>query len=66
MKLITSVELSKRTETELRGLFAMVSKDLIQTKRDTWERRNALASLENINRVLNGMRARPRAVKPGF
>ena len=66
MKLITSVELSKRTETELRGLFAMVSKDLIQTKRDTWERRNALASLENINRVLNGMRARPRTAKPGF
>ncbi len=62
MKLITSVELSKRTETELRGLFAMVSKDLIQTDRDTWERRNALASLENINRVLNGM----RAAKPGF
>ncbi len=66
MKLITSVELSNKTETELRGLFGMVSKALVQTERDTPERRNALASLENINRVLNGMRARPRAAKPGF
>ena len=62
MKLITSVELSKRTEAELRALFGMVSKVLVQTERDTWERRNALASLENISRTLNAM----RAAKPGF
>ena len=66
MKLITSVELSNKTETELRALFGMVSKALVQTDRGTPERRNALASLENINRTLNGMRARPRAAKPGF
>ncbi len=57
MRLITSVELSNKTETELRGLFGMVSKALVQTERDTPERRNALASLENISRKLNGMRA---------
>ncbi len=57
MKLITSVELSNKTETELRGLFGMVSKALVQTERDTPERRNALVSLENISRTLNGMRA---------
>ena len=57
MRLITSVDLSKKSELELRGLFSMVSKALVQTERDTPERRNALASLENISRTLNGMRA---------
>ncbi len=66
MRLITSVDLSNKTERELRGIFGMVSKALVQTERDTPERRNALASLENISCTLNGMQARPRAAKPGF
>ena len=52
MRLITSVDLSNRTETELRGLFGMISKALVQTERDTPDRRNALASLENISRAM--------------
>ena len=51
MKLITNHELHKRSESELSALFCMVSKGLVRTKRGSPERRNALASLENISRA---------------
>ena len=51
MKLITNHELHKRSESELSALFCMVSKGLVRTKRGSPERRNALASLENIIRA---------------
>jgi hypothetical protein len=51
MKLISSHELQKRSESELSALFCTVSKGLIRTKKGSPERRNALASLENINRA---------------
>ena len=50
MRLISNVELHQRSENELSALFSMVSKALVRTERGTPERRNALASLENIAR----------------
>ena len=51
MKLILTHELHKRSESELSALFSTVSKGLVRTKRGSPERRNALASLENISRA---------------
>ncbi len=51
MKLITNLELAAKTERELSALFGAVSKALVTTARGTAQRRNALASLENISRA---------------
>ncbi len=51
MKLISNHELHKQSESELSALFCAVSKGLVRTKRGSPERRNALASLENISRA---------------
>ncbi len=51
MKLISAFELHRRSENELSALFGHVSKGLVLTGRGTPERRNALASLENISRA---------------
>ena len=61
MKLIVNYELHKRSESELSALFCTVSKGLVRTKRESPERRNALASLENISRARV---ARMRACQP--
>ena len=50
MRMMTRSELAGRNEGELAALFGAVSKKLVLTGRDTPERRNALATLENINR----------------
>ena len=54
MRLITSQELSERTDKELQVLFNTVSKALALTEVGTPERRNALATLENIERARAG------------
>ena len=51
MKLISKHELQKQSESELSALFCTVSKGLVRTKRGSPERRNTLASLENISRA---------------
>ena len=51
MRLISAFELESRSENELSALFQKVSKGLIRTQRNTPARRNALATLENINRA---------------
>ena len=51
MKLITTHELNRRSLNELSALFAQVSRGLVSTQRGTPERRNALATLENIARA---------------
>lgn len=51
MKLISTHELHERSESELSALFCLVSKGLIRTQKGSPERRNALASLENISRA---------------
>ena len=54
MRLITSQELRERTDEELQALFNAVSKSLAITKAKSPERRNALATLENIERARAG------------
>ena len=48
MKLITRFELATRSKTELHGLYREVFGALVRSTSDSAERRNALASLENI------------------
>lgn len=62
MKLISNLELHARNELELSTMFCAVSKGLVRTKRDSPERRNALASLENISRA----RAQRMMMRPAF
>jgi hypothetical protein len=52
MKLISNSELDRHSDDELAALFCHFSKGLVRTKRHSPERRNALASLENISRAL--------------
>ena len=49
MKLISNHELYQRSESELSALFRAVSEGLVRSERGSPERRNALASLENIS-----------------
>jgi hypothetical protein len=51
MKLISNHELRQRSESELTALFRTVSEELVRTSRGSHERRNTLASLENISRA---------------
>jgi hypothetical protein len=51
MRLISNHELQQRSESELSALFRTVSEGLVRTSRGSPERRNALASLENIGRA---------------
>ncbi len=48
MKLITRVELASRSLSDLHGLYRATFDALARSTLDTPERRNALASLENI------------------
>lgn len=52
MNLITRFELAALSETELRGLMRDVCNALARSELDSPERRNALASLENIQAEL--------------
>ena len=58
MRLISVFELHRRSATELSVLFGQVSKGLALTQRGTPERRNALATLENIARARRALMAR--------
>ena len=53
MNLITHYELASKSVSELRGLYRTVFNTLVQSVPESAERRNALASLENISRELN-------------
>ena len=55
-KIITTLELQKHSDSELSILFREVSQDLAQSEPDSPERRNALASMENINRAMHKRR----------
>lgn len=50
MKLISNLELQRLSDSELAALFHSISQYLVRTQRHSHERRNALATLENINR----------------
>jgi len=58
-KIITPSELHHHSESELSALFRKVSQELTGTEPGSAERRNALASLENIQRARASRRARP-------
>ena len=53
MKLITRYELASKSILELRGLYRTVFNALVQSVPESAQRRNALASLENISREIN-------------
>jgi hypothetical protein len=63
MKLISNYELQKQSDSELAALFTAVSQGLVQTGRGSHERRNALASLENISRARALRTAKPRGLR---
>ena len=52
MKLITRFELAAKSETELYTLLREVFNELARSKVGSHERRNALASIENIHTEL--------------
>ena len=52
MHLITIFELARRNERELQSLFHEVAETLSRSAPHSQERRNALASLENISSVM--------------
>ncbi|MCB1936229.1 MAG: hypothetical protein KDF59_09845 [Nitrosomonas sp.] len=52
MKLITRFELAAKSETELYALLREVFNELARSEPDSHERRNALASIENIQNEL--------------
>ena len=56
MKLLSTHELARYSNSELSALFHDVWIALVGTGRGTAERRNALASLENIDRVRSNRR----------
>ena len=63
LKLISNYELQKQSDSELAALFTAVSQGLVQTGRGSHERRNALASLENISRARALRSAKPRGLR---
>jgi hypothetical protein len=64
-RLITAFELQTRTTDELSALFRKVSEELVRSEPGSPERRNALGSLENIERAINARYAK-RFTPPGF
>ena len=50
--LLTIAELQHRNQSELRALFRQASQALARTTTGTPERRNGLATIENISRAL--------------
>lgn len=61
-RLLTTFELQRHTASELNALFRQASQALARSAAETPERRIALASLENISRVL----AFSLAAGPGY
>ena len=57
--LFTTYELERLTDDELDELFSILNRLLVQTKAGTADRRNLLASLENITLVRNRRSAAP-------
>jgi hypothetical protein len=56
MKLLSTYELARYSNNELSALFHDVWIEVVRTSRGSPERRNALASLENIDRVRSNRR----------
>ena len=52
MKLITRFEMAAKNESELYSLLREAFNELSRSEPDTYQRRNALASIENIQREI--------------
>lgn len=52
-KFITVNELARLNDLELHGLYRIIFNELVQSESDTAQRRNSLASLENLQREIN-------------
>jgi len=52
MRLVTRFELAAKNESELRGLLRNAFNELAKSNPHTHQRRNALASIENIQREI--------------
>ena len=52
MKLVTQFELAKLNKNELRALLRHSFNELAKSNSDTYQRRNALSSIENIHNEL--------------
>jgi hypothetical protein len=59
MKLLTRFELAAKNRTELDFLLRECFNELAKSNANNHERRNALASIENIQRELGSMALRP-------
>ena len=59
MKLLTIFELATRSEKELHAIYRNVFNELAKSKEGSADRRNAIASLENIERALISRLSRP-------
>jgi hypothetical protein len=57
-------ELQHRSERELRAAFRKAHDDLARSAPGSAERRNTLATIENVTRALNARRAQPH--RPGL
>lgn len=58
MKLITKFELAAKSENELHGLLRMVFNELAKSEPNTYQRRNTLASIENIQNTITEKHSR--------
>ena len=65
-RIITRTELHHLSDAQLRAVFHEVSRKLHSAAPGSNERRAALASLENIQRVMAQRMAAPRPKPPGF
>lgn len=59
MRLVTRFELAAKNETELYGLLRNAFNELARSNLHTHQRRNALASIENIQRELGSRPPKP-------
>ncbi len=64
MKLITRFELVTKTETELYALLREAFNELARSDPDTFQHRNSLASIENIQREIGSRTPCPRTNIP--
>jgi len=59
MKLITRFELAAKNESELHGFLRNAFNELAKSNPNTHQRRNALASIENIQREITSRASCP-------
>jgi hypothetical protein len=64
MKLLTIFELAPRNDNELHATYRDVCNELTKSEKGSADRRNALASLENIERAIISRPPQPLYLRP--